>query len=57
MLGFKYEALGADFHYGRRLQRADQGKQGQLRRDGFAICSPLILPIQELQTPLKIHGL
>lgn len=56
MLGFKHEALGVDLQYV-RLHGADQGKQGQLRRDGFAICRSLILPMQELQTPLKVHGL
>lgn len=57
VFGSEHDALGADLQYGRRLNGADQSKQGQLRRDGFAIHCFLILTIQELQPPLKVYSL
>lgn len=57
VFGSEHEALGVDLQYGRRLNGADQSKQGQLRRDGFPIGCFLILTIKELQPSLKVHGL
>lgn len=57
MFGPEEEVPRPDLHNGGWLKGRGQGEQGQLWQYQGAISGPALLPVQELQATLNIHGL